>query len=190
MKDFKVEIGDINYELKFENEPRNPFKPLNLTIIRHYKEHPAWWDATQLIRFSSDRLKDKYYNRIRRRIYHNLANIDKLKEGRIRQYQVFNQLELEVLAAYLCEKKILFRIYAETVYYKTLYESKDKADYNAYFCYPVNKAYNRNYFADENNVNPLNKMYIRVYKGFHELNEAIKTCGKEKALENKYGIYL
>jgi len=182
LQNFELEIGSVKYQLNFEKED-TMFKPLNLTITRDYELRPAWWAIPH---YNSDYLEEKYYNRIRRRIYHNLVNIEKLKAGRIRQYQIFNQLELEVLAAYLCEKKILFRIYAETVYYKTLYKATDTADYNAYFCDPLNKEI----LPDRNKVKPLNKMYIRVYKGYHELNEAIKTIGYQKAMEYKFGIYL
>lgn len=186
MADFEVEIQNIKYDIKFEKE-ETKFKPLNLTIIRNYKS----WQVSngtknQQIRYNCDILEQKYYNRIRRRIYYNITNIDKLKDGKIRQYQIFNQVELEVLAKYLTDKKILFRIYAETVYYKTLYCSSDKLSYNSYFRDPDNKEH----LPDKNRVNPLNKIYIRVYKGFHEINELKKTFGTIIPLKYKYTIYL
>jgi hypothetical protein len=45
-------------------------------------------------------------NHMVKNIYHIIQNIKKLKEGRIKKYQIFSELELEILCDYL--KKIIY----------------------------------------------------------------------------------
>jgi hypothetical protein len=149
MEDFTVNIDNVIYEIKFEDQ-KTIFKPLNLSITRIYNNV-----ATILDR--------KKYNKIRRRIYNNIVNVSKLKDGKIRKYQVFNELELKALVQYLDSNNILFRILDG----KRLYDIHDKLHTQ---CFSKNPQ----------------KIYIQVYKGYFHLtkHKIIIPCP-----EHKYGIY-
>ena len=95
MEIFEVIVRQYKYLIKFENETTR-FKPLNLSIHRIF--------PNELI------LERKMFYNYRRRIYNNIMNIQKLGDGLIRKYQIFNELELETLAKYLTDNNILFRI--------------------------------------------------------------------------------
>ena len=118
-----------------------------------------------------------FYN-LRRRIYNNIINIQKLGDGLIRKYQIFNELELETLAKYLTDNNILFRILEKNTSFTELYDYNEKGY----------KYMNPREYPEFNKVYKPNKLYIQVYKGF--INIADYTCEELRDLEYKYGIYL
>jgi hypothetical protein len=70
-----------------------PFKkPLNLSITRNISYATFGGEIKE-----DTQLLERIHYRIRRRLYNNTVCINKLKDGRIKKYQVFNELELKVL---------------------------------------------------------------------------------------------
>jgi len=199
MEDFKININDITYQIKFENQ-KTMFKPLNLSISRVHH------DVITI-------LEKKKYNKIRRRIYNNIINVDKLKDGKIRNYQVFNTIELETLAQYLSNKNILFRILNrirdEPCFLDDDYSDENKVCDRQKTNVQVYKTYDKSCFfdvgyPDENKVSRHRKVYVRAYKGYTDLTEYstrrkayIKAYADPaenlpfiKWTKPKYGIYL
>jgi len=95
---FEAEIDDMKYFIKFENEATIFKKSLKLSITRYH-------EGRTFI------LEEKMYYHIRRRLYHNIMNVNKLRDGLIKKNQVFNRLDVELLKKYLTDRNILFRIY-------------------------------------------------------------------------------
>jgi hypothetical protein len=114
------------------------------------------------------------YYRIRRRIYNNICCINKLKDGLIRIYEIFNELELEILAKYLTDKNILFSICEKNLSYTQIYNLDDRG-------YRFN--FDNRTYPEFNKIYKPRKLYIKVYKGFINLV-------KKQSKEYKYGIYL
>ena len=165
MDNFEVEINDVKYLIEFEKEDTIFKKPLDLSITRYHK------GITFLLEYK------RYYN-IRRRIYNNIICINKLRDGFIRNYEVFNELELKVLEKYLTNKNILFRIIEKNPSYTRKYNMIDNSyKYWMWLSYP-----------EKNKVLKPSKLYIEVYKGFVNLTE-IKNRYSNKN-EFRYGIYL
>lgn len=163
---FEVEINDVKYFIRFEKEDTIFKKSLDLSITRYHR-------GTAFL------LEYKRHYHIRRRLYHTIICINKLKDGLIRKYQVFNQLEIEALRQYLTNKNILFRICEKTTSYKRKYNMLDKS-YEYYF--------HRDNYPEKNKIYKNIKIYIEVYKGFVNLTE-IKDRYSNKN-EFRYGIYL
>jgi len=168
MENFEVDIDNNKYLIKFENE-MTKYKSLKLSITRYEQD-------TILL------LEMKKYYKIRRRIYNNLININKLKNGKIRRYQVFNKLELEIIIKYLITKNILFRICEQNISYERLYHMLDKS-YK--FCFSMNE-----YYPENNKVLKNTKLYIKVYKGFINLTEFRDNKISCNHYTHKYCIYL
>jgi len=166
---FEVEINDVKYLIEFEKEDTIFKKSLDLSITR-YREG---------IIGSAFLLEYKKYYHIRRRIYNNIVCINKLRDGLIKKYQVFNEIEIEVLRQYLTNKNILFRIVEKTTSYTRKYNMLDNS-YKYWLC--------EYRYPEENKVLKPCKLYIEVYKGYINLTE-IKDRYSNKN-EFKHGIYL
>ena len=166
---FEVEINDVKYLIEFEKEDTIFKKSLDLSITR-YREG---------IIGSAFLFEYKRYYRIRRRIYNNIVCINKLRDGLIKKYQVFNEIEIEVLRQYLTNKNILFRIVEKTTSYTRKYNMLDNS-YKYWLC--------EYRYPEENKVLKPCKLYIEVYKGYINLTE-IKDRYSNKN-EFKHGIYL
>ena len=74
-------------------------------------------------------------NHMVKNIYHIIQNIEKLKEGKIKKYQIFSQLELEILCDYLKKNNILHTIKIagsrlRMVFNQNLSYDKYKEDFN------------------------------------------------------------
>ena len=108
--------------------------------------------------------KDYYKNKNNRRvknIYYIMKNIDKLKDGRIKKYRIYNQLELEILCDYLDKSGILYTIYVKNSFEKIYKNTKDQIKYYMENIYDIEHNYvYRNY-----------ELYIKVYKGYINLLE-------------------
>jgi len=159
-KNFNVEINNKKYFIEFTKEPTR-YKPLNISITRYYKD-------------KSFLFEQKQYYKIRRRLYNNIICINKLKDGLIRKYRVYNEFEIEVLQKYLTNKNILFRIIEKTSSYIRKYNISDKS-YK--YCY-----YNDGY-PEKNKVYKSTCLYIEIYKGYVNLKN-------KNNFQYKYGIYL
>jgi hypothetical protein len=140
---------------------------LDLSITRYHKGHILLFE------------QKKYYH-IRRRLYNNIICINKLKDGLIRKYQVFNEFELKALEKYLTNKNILFRICEETISYKKKYKMLDES-YKYYLHY-------RDDYPEDKKIFKHVKIYIEVYKGYVNLAEIKDRYYNIN--EYKYGIYL
>jgi hypothetical protein len=169
---FDVEINDVKYFIEFKKEDTIFKKSLDLSITR-YREG---------IIGSAFLLEYKRYYRIRRRIYNNIICINKLKDGFIRNYEVFNELELKVLAKYLTNKNILFRIIEKNPSYTRKYNMIDKHYNSCKYCFRENG------YPEENKVRKPSKLYIEVYKGCVNLRE--NKYKYSNINEFRYGIYL
>jgi len=126
-------------------------------------------------------------NHMVKNIYHIIQNIEKLKEGKIKNYRISTQLELEILCDYLKKNniehaiKITGKMEWPTYYINIRYNSiifKENFDkFTSYF-----KHYGSNY--EKNKINNMYELYIQVFKGFVDL-------WRYKDIEKpKYGIYL
>lgn len=132
----------------------------------------------------------RYYrsNKIAKRIFVNLDNINKLSNGKIKLYHIFNKLELEIICNYLLKKNILHTIKIklktscdsiDNILYLNYKKSEDK--FNHYFNnYIDDLEYNKIY----NNY----ELYIQVYKGFVNLLEP--NIKDNKITNYKFGIYI
>lgn len=171
---FDVEINGINYFIEFKKEDTRFKKPLDLSITR-YREG---------IIGSAFLLEYKKYYHIRRRLYNIIVCINKLRDGLIRNYQVFNEFEIEALRQYLTNKNILFRIViTNTLLLKYINTRKYNMLDNSYKYWLCEYRY-----PEENKVLKPCKLYIEVYKGYINLTE-IKDRYSNKN-EFKHGIYL
>ncbi len=77
-------------------------------------------------------------------------------------------MELEILAKYLTEKNILFRIYEKNTSYTQIYDYHDRG-YRFMF--------NKRELPEFNKVYKPTKLYIQVYKGFINLAGYIMKTG-------------
>lgn len=122
-------------------------------------------------------------SKICKRIYNNIININKLADGKIREYQIFNKFELDVLCNYLLNKNIVFEIVKKDKVKWFGYDTIKKFSYN-------NDEYQKNikeYIQwvndpEVNKVKYLYEIYVRVYKGYIDLFKS-----KDKS---KYGVYI
>jgi hypothetical protein len=112
----------------------------------------------------------KRYNKIKRRIYNTINNIIKLKEGKIKKYQIYNELEYYIYKEICEQNNILFNIYSGYYYY---YQKPEKFENFISICreYPE--------------FNRLNNTYFCVYKGFVNLIQE-----PQKFFESKFKINL
>jgi hypothetical protein len=158
MTSFEVEINNIKYFIKFEKQDTRFKKPLDLSI-----------------KTDTFFLEQKKYYHIRRRLYNNIICINKLSDGSIRKYQVFNEFETQVLRHYLISKNILFRIIEKNLSYTRKYNILETS---------YKYCFSKDGYSYENKVLKSTNLYIEVYKGFVNLTEIKDRNGC------KYGIYL
>jgi len=157
---FHLILGSCNYNIELSKSKSDfSFIVLNkLTIKNRYN-----------MEIGSKKLNQRTMN--------NILNIEKLKDGLIKKYQVHNVLELEIIKKYLMDNNILFRI-------GILYNNNQFA--HGKICR------NNNYLQiDYKTIPEHNKLfntYIVVYKGFVDLTG--KNQYNENIINRKYKIYL
>lgn len=123
-------------------------------------------------------------NRVAKNVYFILDNINKLSEGKIKKYQIFNKLELEFICNHLSVKKILHTIMIKLKNQNkwlcnTSYDNFKNTDkYNIYF---TNLADDIEY----NYILRTYDLYIVVYKGFVNLTE-----NYSQNIKYKFKIYI
>lgn len=165
MEDFKVTINNVTYYIKFTDKNI----AINTSITRIHQNNITL-------------LENQKYNKLITRIYYYIKNIEKLKDGRIRKYRVFNELELKTISSYLTNKNILFRILENNTH--QLYSP------NIDGIYELNK---ESSYAEENKFFKKSDFYIQVYKGFINLltqKREYKSPDGYVIPTIKYGIYL
>ena len=113
-------------------------------------------------------------NRRVKHIYNTMINIGKLKDGRIKQYEIYNELELRTLCQYLDNLSVLYTIYVEKNQPTKInkYLSKYNGVYEGFyenFNNDIKNYMNTLEFPEYNFVFRNYKVYIKVYKGFINL---------------------
>lgn len=178
LQDFDVPFGNNHYFLEFKpQDVRSCKEPVPLTITRHHRYTTFWGEVKE----EATLLERKNTYHFRRRIYHNLDCIQKLKDGRIRKYQVHNELELRVLEKYLHDHEILFQIVEQCPSYTRKY---GLTDHSYKFCFRGPYAE----YQEENTVTRGTQLYVQVYKGYVNCSEPQHQYNKKKPF--RYGIYL
>jgi len=134
-------------------------------------------------------------NHIVKNIYHIIQNIEKLKEGKIKKYNIFSQLELEILCDYLKKNNILHTIKIvgsglRMALNKNLSYDEYRENFNVY----------RSYFGRDSESYEKNKilhcfeLYIQVYKGFVNLYQRkylYKNSVVDADIERpQFGVYI
>lgn len=125
-------------------------------------------------------------NASKRRVLNIISNIDKLKDGKIKKYQIFTKLELEVICDYLKKKQQLHTISivlskdskCSKPIIKDIYDELKKRE-NLYFN-PITDDLEKSKICDKYHI------YIDVYKGFVNLTAETKCQIKNI----KFGIYI
>lgn len=122
-------------------------------------------------------------NKICKRIFYHIININKLDDGKIKNYQIFNKLELDVLCNYLIKNNIVHEIVRKHKVSWYGYDSNEKFSYNSEKYKKIINGYIESIHAPEQNkVFHWCQIYIRVYRGFIDL------C--KSNIRKKYGIYI
>ena len=124
-------------------------------------------------------------NKICKRIFYHINNINKLDDGKIKDYQIFNRLELDVICNYLVKNNIVHEIVRKhkDSWFGYGYNSNEKFSYNGEKYKKIINGYIESIHAPEQNkVFRWCEIYIRVYKGFVDLCK----CN----IKLKYGIYI
>ena len=131
-------------------------------------------------------------NHMVKNIYHIIQNIEKLKEGKIKKYRIFSQLEVEILCDYLKTNNILHRIKIESARFRRIMNrnlsyDEYKKDYYAYF-----RQNGKNY--EKNKILDCFELYIQVYKGFVNLYQRKYLCQNSDVDADikrpKFGVYI
>ncbi len=152
----------------------------------HLSRHPSNFRFSlykfvdnHLVYFSGDRSK-----RMVRNTYNIMKNMEKLSAGKIKRYQIFSQLELEILCHYLKSKNILHTIY--------LTYKGDKIFNILYDEYVVNSSRYKTYFNrngldyERNKILNFYQLYIQVYQEFVNL----LNYDKNSVEKPKYSVYI
>jgi len=127
-------------------------------------------------------------NHMVKNIYHIMQNIEKLKEGKIKKYRIFSQLELEILCDYLKKNDIVHTIKIvacklRCVMTKNFSYDDYREQLNVYKTYFVRTGVN----YEQNKILDCYELYIQVYKGFVNLYQRKYYADIERP---KFGVYI
>ena len=134
-------------------------------------------------------------NHMVKNIYHIIQNIEKLKEGKIKKYRIFSQLELEILCDYLKKNNILhtIKIVGSNLNWcinKNLSYDKYRENFNVYSKYFGQDEQN----YEKNKILHCFELYIQVYKGFvnlYQRNYLYNNSDVDTNIERpKFGVYI
>lgn len=189
LKELNDEKREIKYSVKNDKYlytivyKNNKFLELN----KFYKNAGFVSNTTKCYIYNN-----KKYNKLGKHICSIIDNINKLSDGKIKKYQIFNKLQLEFICKELTKQKILHTINIESkpahpaLSYNKLYtkykEDEKQLWFNGYW----------DNISDELEYSKICKtknMYIKVYKGFVNLCEGIKENPKN-GCDYKYSIYI
>jgi hypothetical protein len=134
-------------------------------------------------------------NHMVKNIYHIMQNIEKLKEGKIKKYRIFSQLELEILCDYLKKNNIVHTIKIVSRKFRCVINKN--LSYDDYIeSLNVYKTYFNQSGVDyeQNKILGLYELYIQVYKGFvnlHQRKYLYQNSDVDIEIERpKYGVYI
>ena len=126
-------------------------------------------------------------NHMVKNIYHIIQNIEKLKEGKIKKYLIFSELELEIICDYLKKNNILHTINIvgsklKMVMNKHLSYDKFRENFNIYRAYFGRNGEN----YERNKILGCFELYIQIYKGFVNLCQNLDANIERP----KFGVYM
>ena len=134
-------------------------------------------------------------NHMVKNIYHIMQNIEKLKEGKIKKYRIFSQLELEILCDYLKKNDIVHTIKIVACKFRcVINKNLSYDDYREQL--NVYKAYFDRTGVDyeQNKILGCFELYIQVYKGFVNLYQKkylYQNSDVDADIKKpKFGVYL
>lgn len=131
-------------------------------------------------------------NKCFKRIYNILINIDKLAHGKIKTYQIFNELELEIICKFAKKNNILHQIVVKLNKYSNMHRYYRINDIfkKSYIKYIKQYSSSPKYFdflgsdCDQIKIKKQFFFGVRIYKGFVDLQ---KRCFNPN---NKFQIHL
>jgi hypothetical protein len=134
-------------------------------------------------------------NHMVKNIYHIMQNIEKLKEGKIKKYRIFSQLELEILCDYLKKNNIVHTIKIVSCKFRcVINKNLSYDDYRTRL--NVYKTYFNQSGVDyeQNKILGCFELYIQVHKGFvnlHQRKYLYQNSDVDIEIERpKYGVYI
>lgn len=167
---------DINLKTNFSFVHKNDIK-YSLTFQPNKNKFSLDKYQNEKMIYSS---KEKNH-KISKRLYYILSNIKKMKDGKIREYMVFNELEMEVLSRYLSKYNITHKFYIQN---KTINEiinmNKFRNNVKYYSNFFIRR---RNEKIEYNKIKPETPLKIKIYKGFNDLS-------KHGVKQYTYGVYI
>jgi hypothetical protein len=165
IRNFLIKIKKIEYE-----ETSSKLNYIKIYCTRKPEKSQCLYQFTCQCQCHEpeERLLDEKYCKVRRRLYNNIVNIEKLKDGRIRDYQVHNELELITLINYLNKNDILFRVY----------ENKKRSHISFYSDYYMICPLSSETYHPINHK--LHSIYIRVFKGYINIHRYNHSLNKIK----------
>ena len=134
-------------------------------------------------------------NHLVKNIYHIMQNIEKLKDGKIKKYRIFSQLELEILCDYLKKNNIVHTIKIvdckfRFVINKNLSYDDYREQLNVYKTYFDRTGVD----YEQNKILGCFELYIQVYKGFvnlHQRKYLYQNSDIDIEIKRpKYGVYI
>lgn len=145
--------------------------------------------------YLDDLKQERLANKMGRYICSILDCVDKLSDGRIKRYQIFNKLQLEFICAELAKRHILHTVCIETnrpspldamtlydkLYVKYKQDEQQPLFINQYWASPMHED------LELSKIKKHYDMYIKVYKGFVNL---VDPQQNKDARDYKYGIYI
>lgn len=191
--DYKDEFGTF-YKIKllYSNLKFNVEKQLEYHLSKKNNNYLYYKFIDNKLVYVTNEFRS---NRMVKNIYHIMQNIEKLKEGKIKKYRIFSQLELEILCDYLKKNDIVHTIKIvackfRSVINKNLTYDEYREDFNVY------KSYFKQNGVDyeQNKILGCFELYIQVYKGFVNLYQRkylYQNSDVDIEIERpKYGVYI
>ena len=180
----KLECKYYNYTYYLSEKPREKITDDNYYIFTKISNKDK-----KMINTNDDNINLPSYirkyrsSKICKRLFYYINYINKLDDGKIKEYQIFNMFELDVLCNYLINKNIVYEIVVKDYRNIFMMEKIKKFTYDSYEYQISIKEYIQWVNDPEaNKIYKSYKIYVRVYKGFVDL---IKN--KTKA---KYMVYI
>lgn len=166
-------------------------KELNVCSLNKYKNNSSI-NSMDLDLSLSLSLSLNLNNKFVRRIYDILIQIEKLSNGKIKTYRIFNKLELEIIYQYTKSKNIPNQIIIKPIEYskmKRYFNTKEicKKSYENFIEH--NSIYSKYFIFSHSDLEhiQIKKEYffgIRIYKGYSNLNK------QHFDSNNQFQIYL
>lgn len=191
--DYKDEFGTF-YKIKllYSNLKFNVEKQLEYHLSKKNNHYLYYKFIDNKLVYMTNEFRS---NHMVKNIYHIMQNIEKLKDGKIKKYRIFSQLELEILCDYLKTNNILHRIKIESARFRcVINKNLSYDDYREQL--NVYKTYFNQTGVDyeQNKILDCFKLYIQVYKGFVNLYQKkylYQNSDVDADIKKpKFGVYL